>query len=84
MHYRPMRYDRPRYMGMIAGLGGIMITFLLSYHHAFELLDYLLYNTYIQHALRPEESSRGVILIEINHDTIKSPNWSQFLYNMYF
>lgn len=77
-----MRYDRPRYVGIIVGLVGIMITFLLSYHHAFELLDYLLYNTYVQHILQPEKSSKDIILIEINHDTTNPLNWSQFLYNI--
>jgi CHASE2 domain-containing sensor protein len=77
-----MRYDRPRYAGLLAGLTGIMIFFLLSYYNVFEISNYMLYDTYTRHSLQQERSSKDILLIEINHELNQSYDWKRFLDNL--
>ncbi len=74
-----MRYDRPRYVGIMVGLFGVMLTFLLSDYHTFELFDHILYDAYIQYPLRSEKSSKDLVIIEIQQPLKPSHNWSTIL-----
>ncbi len=77
-----MRYDRPRYVGIVAGIFGVMLTWLMSQYNYFEILDYTLYDTYIKHRINPVKSSKNIILIDIETDERQYPNWIQFLENI--
>lgn len=77
-----MRYDRPRYVGIITGLFGVMLTWLLSQYHIFEIVDYILYDAYIQYGLRKSKSPKNILLIDIKIKVNEKYNWIQFLKNI--
>ncbi len=77
-----MRYDRPRYVGVIAGLFGVILTWLCSQYNMFEVADYIFHDIYLRYTLNTNKSSKYILLIHMKKDIPKNHNWIQFLENI--
>ena len=79
MRYNPFHDDRVRYAGILKGVIGSIIIFLLSINNTFESLNHLFYHIYNQYNTHKTYNSKEVTLIEIDREINPSHNWSQFL-----
>ena len=79
MRNKPIYDGRPRYTGILAGVIGSIIVFLLSIYQIFKPLDHLLYDGYIQYGFQHKNSPKDIMIIEIDRPIDLSHDWLAFL-----
>ncbi len=79
MSYKPLRFGRPRYAGILAGVGGTLSIWLLGLLGCLDMLQYPLYDAFMQFPLTAPSTRPAVLLISYDAQEHEAGTWTALL-----